>query len=347
MGRRPIPLAASTRVPPRVLRLLRDNGSDVVQLVRELDFAPGSENAEELTLTPADFERLVRVAARELNDPLLALHLPERLDWGNYHMGELAAYTSPTLRQAFERVTRYASLFYAPLAFSCEEHGDEFVVVQRLRGGARSGRYGNEFGIASTLYHARRFTGVHLTPRAVRFTHAEPSEVELVCQYFGTSDVGFRRADNRLVFALDDADRPSLRHDARLLATASRLADDALERSPGGDDFKESVAGELRKRLGSGNTEAHAIARHFKVSQRTLQRRLEVQGATFSALLDQVRRDTAIAALCDSSVSIEDAARRCGFSDGATLSRAFKRWTGHSPAAYRRLYGSNSSSKRR
>ena len=330
------PIAASSRVPPRLLQLLRESGSDATAIERQLGLPPGSEHAEEVALTGQDFERLLEVAAQALDDPLLALHLPERLRWQSYNVGELAAYASPTLGEAFERVVRYASLFYAPLSFACEVKGEDFVVVQRLRGAVDAGRYANEFALASTLFYARRYSGVLLQPRAVSFAHAEPPELERVRQHFGTPNVRYRRRENSLVFALADVDRPSLGGDPRLLATAEKLADTALAEVPATDDFIGSVAAQLRTRLSHTTIDARTIARRLRLSPRTLQRRLEDAGTTFSALVDGVRRDAALEAICDHSLTLEQAAQRVGFSDAKAFGRAFKRWTGRSPGAYRK-----------
>src|SRR3954471_21979663 len=109
--------AASSRVIPRVLRLFEQRGVDVPALARGLGLPRGALQAEEVALAPRDFDALIGAGVAQLGDPLLALHLPELLEWPSYNLVELAARASPTLRQAFERVVRYAPLFYAHLVF--------------------------------------------------------------------------------------------------------------------------------------------------------------------------------------------------------------------------------------
>jgi AraC-like DNA-binding protein len=69
---------------------------------------------------------------------------------------------------------------------------------------------------------------------------------------------------------------------------------------------------------------------------RTLKRRLADQGTSFSALLDEVRRDRATLLLRAGELSVDEIGARLGYSDPANFARAFRRWTGSSPRAFRR-----------
>lgn len=71
------------------------------------------------------------------------------------------------------------------------------------------------------------------------------------------------------------------------------------------------------------------------MSGRTLQRRLEAEGTSFSEVLDRVRADLARSYVKDADLPLAEVAYRLGFSDFSTFSRAFKRWMGKAPGAYR------------
>jgi AraC-like DNA-binding protein len=76
-------------------------------------------------------------------------------------------------------------------------------------------------------------------------------------------------------------------------------------------------------------------ARRLAVPEAILQRRLRETGISFVQLRDAVRRGLALEAINDPSISIATLASRCGFADAAAFVRAFRRWTGDSPGAYR------------
>jgi AraC-like DNA-binding protein len=65
-------------------------------------------------------------------------------------------------------------------------------------------------------------------------------------------------------------------------------------------------------------------------------RRLEGEGTRFSEVLDAVRERMARRLVLDGAIALAEVGYRVGFSDAATFSRAFKRWTGIPPGAFRR-----------
>jgi AraC-like DNA-binding protein len=71
------------------------------------------------------------------------------------------------------------------------------------------------------------------------------------------------------------------------------------------------------------------------VSSRSLRRHLQARGATFHQLRDDARRSRAITLLEHSTISHDAIARELGYSDAAGFTRAFQRWTGAPPSAYR------------
>ncbi len=325
---------------PQILRWLRGAGFDAAAIARAVGLDPRAVGYEEVEITHEGFDALLAESARATGDPILAVHLPGRLAEGRYNLGELAARSSPTLREAFERVVRYAPLFYAHLSFRCADHDGGFVVEQRTTAATPPGRYGNEYGLAATLHHARLMGTSALAPRAVRFAHAEVTRRErvLLGEHFGTGDLMFRAASNALVFDLADVDRRSVTDDPRLLATAVPLADELLSRTAPRGDFVALVEEKVRAGLETREVEATDVARRLRLATRTLQRRLEERGTTFREVVERVRRDVALCRLRDPDRTLEDVAASAGFTDVAAFARAFKRWTGAPPGQYRRAH---------
>ena len=70
-------------------------------------------------------------------------------------------------------------------------------------------------------------------------------------------------------------------------------------------------------------------------SRQTLFRRLKEEGTTYTQVLDQLRHRLAIEYLKGSKASVNDTAYLVGFSDAASFTRAFKRWTGKTPGDFR------------
>ena len=77
-------------------------------------------------------------------------------------------------------------------------------------------------------------------------------------------------------------------------------------------------------------------AQWLGLSERTLKRRLQDEGTTFSALLAQARSGQARALVADGDLPLTQIAERMGFSDLSSFSQAFKRWFGVAPSVLRK-----------
>jgi AraC-like DNA-binding protein len=114
-----------------------------------------------------------------------------------------------------------------------------------------------------------------------------------------------------------------------------RQADAIAPRMPPVNALGLEVRRALMSRLARGESDIELVARDLAMSSRTLQRRLASAGLSYQDLLDSVRRDTAERSIADSALSIGEVAYLVGYSEPAAFHRAFKRWTGVTPQAFR------------
>ena len=89
------------------------------------------------------------------------------------------------------------------------------------------------------------------------------------------------------------------------------------------------------EKLPAGRVSEAAVARELNLSQRSLQRRLREQGTSFNELLDGIRHELSGQYVTDSSRSFTEIAFLLGFSEPSNFARAFKRWHGVAPGAFR------------
>ena len=92
-------------------------------------------------------------------------------------------------------------------------------------------------------------------------------------------------------------------------------------------------------RVGGGVLTVDEVALKLGTSTRTLQRKLKAEGLSFSDIADSLQEQQARTLLRDERMSVEQVAERVGYSDVSNFTRAFRRWTGETPAAYRRSVG--------
>jgi len=87
--------------------------------------------------------------------------------------------------------------------------------------------------------------------------------------------------------------------------------------------------------LPEGTATLENIAQRLNLNERTLQRKLAKFGIKFEELLDITRRDEAVRLLREGREPLADIAFQLGYSNQANFNRAFHRWTGNAPMAYR------------
>jgi len=100
-------------------------------------------------------------------------------------------------------------------------------------------------------------------------------------------------------------------------------------------DLASDLRRALAARLMGGDLRVQSVARALGTTSRTLQRRLAESGLSYNEVLDAMRRDAAAQYLAGESFSIGEIAYLLGYSEPAAFHRAFKRWHGTTPAAYR------------
>jgi AraC-like DNA-binding protein len=117
----------------------------------------------------------------------------------------------------------------------------------------------------------------------------------------------------------------------------NQLMWERLHNSAPSKDFPQSLQRAIVPLLRGGYPDIHLAADISGMSVRTLQRRLEAEGLTYSSLVKKTRFNQAVRWLQDPSVQLVDIAAELGYSAPSHFSRAFKGWTSLSPTEFRRL----------
>ncbi|WP_447724907.1 helix-turn-helix transcriptional regulator [Sphingomonas koreensis] len=116
---------------------------------------------------------------------------------------------------------------------------------------------------------------------------------------------------------------------------AAGIAREIQRRRAGRQSVRREVERHIEPLLASGAARIDRVASGMGCSRQTLYRRLKAEGLTFEQILDALRHRHALKLMRHRELSVKEAAYQLGFSDPAAFSRAFKRWTGQSPAGFR------------
>ena len=121
-----------------------------------------------------------------------------------------------------------------------------------------------------------------------------------------------------------------------VLIAARRAADPAVDPYDGPvENFSDTLRRLLRIEMLRGECSAGDVAALCSVHRRTLSRRLRAEGTAFRRLSDEVRFEIACRLLCNRRKTFAQIATTLGFSEASAFTRAFRRWSGQTPTAWR------------
>jgi AraC-like DNA-binding protein len=278
----------------------------------------------------------VKLSAR----PDFGLLAAERVEPGHFELVELASRSQGTVGEALATMAPLVPLLHDDLRLSVQRGAGLSTLSVRLES-SRAAREaptlhpaGYDFIAASLVIAARRQTGLQeLHLARVDFPYPQPASVEHLERFFGTP-VGFDAPALSIAFPTESLDVPLLRSDVhvgRLLKAAAR---ELLTPSPP-SALEAQVRALVVAHLADDGASLPGLARRLHTSERTLRRRLQLEGIGFRELLDDVRRQRAFALLGDPALSTDGVAAALGFTTAQAFHRAFRRWTGDTVQAWR------------
>lgn len=114
-----------------------------------------------------------------------------------------------------------------------------------------------------------------------------------------------------------------------------RYLERVLAEIPPEDGVLASVRRAIAESMREGDSSLARVAKKMAMTPRTLQRQLKEQGMEFKQLVDDTRRRFALNYLRSRRNTLTEIAFLLGYAEVSAFNRAFKRWTGSTPLAYR------------
>ncbi|WP_437777274.1 AraC family transcriptional regulator [Sorangium sp. So ce1097] len=285
----------------------------------------------------AAFYALVEQAAAALSDPHLGLDFAARFQPEQLEALGFLAMSSPNLGEALRRMLRYQQLWSEGERYTLELRGGRAHVGFTPFGPDRPahGHVAEMFAF-DVLVNGGRMSGAPIQAVAVRFRHAPAGDPGEKARRLGAA-ARFEAPETELVLPAEALARPLPHANEALAAFLERQVGALAARLPGAGSSGQALADRVRallaERLREG-ADLGALAARLRMSPRTLQRRLGDEGTSLQALLDEVRRGRA-AALLEAGMAIGEVAYLLGYSEPSAFHRAFRRWTGETPEAFR------------
>jgi AraC-like DNA-binding protein len=269
---------------------------------------------------------LLDIARRVLADDNVGLHAGQRADAARLGLFGLLQQTAASPRALAPVVRKFSRLLHDASVFDLRERADDAVFTVRCEDGQRQAL---ELVVTSLVMSARQ-TWPSCPVQAVFFSHAAPSCHDEHSSFF-RAPVHFDAPWNGFAISSAHLDAPAISADpgahAALIEYAERVLDSI--------DFVAAVRHTVGRALMLGDSGAPSVAAELGISSRTLHRRLQEKAARFSEIVDDERSRRACTQL-NAHERVAEVAQKLGFASPGAFRKAFKRWTGLTPAEFKR-----------
>ncbi|MBW4720014.1 AraC family transcriptional regulator [Saccharothrix obliqua] len=305
------------------------HGHDVPSLLSGAGIPEALLADDRARVTPAQYTRLVQLLWDVLDDEFMGFG-PQRSKRGTFPTMCLLAVHCATLADALKRGLDFYRLFdVRPVMRLTERDG-----VARFTLAAEGVDDPDRFLVESLLVLWHRFSswliGRRIPLRSLDLAYPEPPHAAEYHLIYGCP-LRFAAPETVLTFDTRFLRMPVVQDEAALRRFLRDSPAELLSRR----DYGADASGRVRRELGSGVVGLDNVAARLGVSGPTLRRKLAAEGTSFREVREQLLRDQAVASLVRGGESVEELALRLGFSEASAFHRAFKRWTGNSPGAYR------------
>ncbi|MET0386875.1 MAG: AraC family transcriptional regulator ligand-binding domain-containing protein [Polyangiales bacterium] len=272
----------------------------------------------------------------------LALHIP----FGGLELVDYLVATCSSVGTGLECLDHHARLCASGFYFRIEEGGREspgkLLYLEHRHGIELLPRSLVEYLGSMVITRLRAFCGPYFQP-LFRLRQAPEGPSAAYRDAYGRAP---ELGAGDVLFVTDaqwKLENP--RRDPTLGTLLHAHARDVCERLPEAD-FESRVRSAIVEALHLGRTSIQHVGARLALSPRTLQRRLEENGTTFQAVFDAVRNEFAVHYLSSTQLSLTEISHLLAYTDPSTFGRAFRRWTGTSPAEFRLHRAATSSGER-
>lgn len=288
----------------------------------------------------AAMERLWQLGESLTADPDLGLHAAEAAKPGALSILGYVMSNCRDLADVVDKLGRYAVILNDGLRVNVTREGPDTVcAIEAIEGSnnylLRTPRQAMETIAAGLVGALSALANERIVPREISFKHAAPASTVEHQRILGVV-VKFERPVDRIVFRTADLARSIRTYSPALLAVFERHAEDMLAHLSSFGPVGRRLLEVLAKKLQGEAPPLGEIASAMAMSARNLQRVLSEEGTSYQAVLDHARRELAERHLATPQGSAAEVAFLLGFADASAFTRAFRRWTGTTPGAWRR-----------
>ena len=320
----------STMGVPAALRSL---GLDSREVLLEGRFDPGLFDDPDNMISFSARGRLMAHCTAKARCEHFGLLVGQHSGLHSFGLVGLLMKYSPDVETALNNLVRYFHLHARGAVLNLQVQGNSAILSYQIPYRGTQGNSHVSDGALAVMFNTLcELCGGEWKALEFWSTHKEPENIQPFRQFF-SARLRFNAELNALVFDASWLRRslPEVHPDVRRLVQKQI---DSLA-AQHGDDFPEQVRAVLRTALLSGHARSDHVALLFSMHPRTLNRRLNTYGVGYQELLDETRFEIAQQMLKESNLEVGEIALMLNYAEARSFIRAFRRWSGTTPARWR------------
>ena len=279
-------------------------------------------------------QQLWQLAVEATGDPCFGFVAGKQLQPAALHGLGFSWLASDTLRDALNRLIRFSRLISTAANIQLEdsENGVELVLLPPT--GVDNVVHATlDAGLSAFLHMCRITAGDRINPARVLLKRPRPDCAGKVEDFF-RCPVAYNADHYSIFFSQQLVDTPLINANPELARINDQAVVDYLARFDR-DSITMQVRSGIVERLHDGTPNQETIAESLHISLRSLQRMLNKEDTNFKTLLETTRQELALHYIRETHRTLGEITYLLGFSEPSNFTRAFKRWTGKTPAEFR------------
>ncbi len=330
----PEPITVCVTVLSQMFLYLRSLRVEVDEFLRSINVDPESVKAPDSRIPIETYLKIQESAAAYVEDANFGFHMGQYAEPGSWSILGYLMMNCGTLAEAMEKSGRYSRIIGNLIESTPYLHFNKLKLVFSTPPHApKMSRHCFESALTSLVRMVRTLTGQRLCPWEVTFTFPAPASMAEYEDFFGCP-VYFGQKQTSMTIDLALGSTPVLMANEALKEYFEQYAREFLAGMDEDKEFTNAVTRIILARLDDESLTIQKVAREMAVSVRTLQKRLEGEGAVFSDLLTDIRKRLAKQYLRE-DYTVEQITYLLGFSEPSAFRKAFKKWLGVTPREFR------------
>ena len=301
---------------------------------------PGRRPPGRTARAPVDprYMRLGHAAMQLIGDPALGLRMGRISRLSQVGLTGVTAMQAPNVREAARTLIRFEPLYahnYRGQSSFHEDAGGAWLRFYSISPYNAYNRFVVDSVLASWACQFGMLVGEPLAVEKVEIEFPAPDYAERYSELFGCP-VEFAAGANQLRLSQPTLALRGREHCPSTWRQLLELCEQELEQRTRTRSLRERITQLLGPLLHGREPDLEEVAARLQLPTWTLRRKLAEEGTQFRSILNDTRRDLAMAYIRDTELAFGEIAYLLGFASAEAFQRAFKRWSGSTPGEFRR-----------